>query len=106
MTTDEDGRKIMTAPKRVLIAGITHESHSFVPGYTSFDRFRIDRDAQILEKADGASSIGGFIEVGNKHGWEIIPSAPTAPTLRRPPITPCSSSSGPSLRSASTGRWR
>jgi microcystin degradation protein MlrC len=64
----------VTAPKRVLIAAITHESHSFVPGNTSFDRFRISRDEQILAKADGASSIGGFIEVGKKHGWEIIPS--------------------------------
>ena len=65
---------MMTAPRRVLMARISHETHNFVEGTTSFDKFTIDRDADVIAKADDASTIGGFLEVARKNGWDLIPT--------------------------------
>lgn len=62
----------MTAPKRVLMARISHETHNFVEGTTSFDQFTIERDEAIFSKADDASGVAGFLEVAKKNGWEPI----------------------------------
>lgn len=62
----------MTAPKRVLMARISHETHNFVEGTTSFDKFTIERDEAIFSKADDASGVAGFLEVAKRNGWEPI----------------------------------
>ncbi len=64
----------MTAPKRVLMASIVHETHNFVKGTTSVDRFKIERDEAIFTNADPASGVHGFLEIAKQHGWETIPT--------------------------------
>jgi microcystin degradation protein MlrC len=60
---------------RVVLAGIFHETHSFVSEVTGLGDFRIERGDEILGRRGDASQIDGFIEVADRLGWEIVPAA-------------------------------
>ncbi|MDW6021874.1 M81 family metallopeptidase [Mesorhizobium sp. BAC0120] len=60
---------------RILLAGIFHETHSFVEELTSFNDFTIKRGAEILERTGDGSTISGFLEVAEAEGWEVVPVA-------------------------------
>jgi microcystin degradation protein MlrC len=64
----------MTAPKRVLAAGLSHETHNFVEGTTGLAGFRIRRDEEILAHRGDGSIFDGFIEVADREGWALIPT--------------------------------
>ena len=52
----------MTKP-RILLAGLFHETHTFVDEITGLDEFTINRgDAVIARRGDG-STVDGFLEV-------------------------------------------
>ena len=58
----------------VLLAGLFHETHSFLDDTTSLADFetRLDRD---LEAARGDSSpLGGVFEVAERCGWRLLPA--------------------------------
>jgi microcystin degradation protein MlrC len=60
---------------RVVLAGIFHETHSFVSEVTGLGDFRIERGDEILGRRGDASQIDGFIEIADRLGWEIVPAA-------------------------------
>lgn len=64
--------------KTVLLAGIFHETHTFLPSRTGMKAYEqviaCEGDA-ILQRCRGdASPAGGFIEVADQMGWRILPS--------------------------------
>jgi microcystin degradation protein MlrC len=61
-------------PKRVLLAGLFHETHTFLNGVTTLADFGIMRGEEILQTAGDASAVAGAVETGLECGWEIIPA--------------------------------
>jgi len=59
--------------KRVLLAGISHETHTFVGGATTLADFHIRRGAEIWEAEGDASVLSGALEVARERGWEVLP---------------------------------
>lgn len=58
---------------RILLAGLFHETHTFVDETTGLDQFTINRgDAVAARRGDG-STIDGFLEVAEAEGWEVVP---------------------------------
>ncbi|MBS1851608.1 MAG: M81 family metallopeptidase [Acidobacteria bacterium] len=60
--------------KRVVVAGLFHETHSFLDGHTDLDNFEIREGEALLEAIGDPSPLGGVLEVGRAEGWKIIPS--------------------------------
>ncbi|RYE10538.1 MAG: M81 family peptidase [Hyphomicrobiales bacterium] len=60
--------------KRVLFAGLFHETHCFTPDITGLADFRIERGDAVLDRRGDGSQIDGFIEVADREGWEIVPA--------------------------------
>ena len=59
---------------KVLLAGIFHETHCFVPDTTGLGDFKVELgDAMLARRGDG-SQIDGFLEVADREGWEIVPA--------------------------------
>jgi microcystin degradation protein MlrC len=61
--------------RRILFAGLFHETHTFVPEPTRLADFSIRRGADVLARRGDGSTIDGFIEVADGAGWEIVPVA-------------------------------
>ncbi|MBG88226.1 MAG: microcystin degradation protein MlrC [Verrucomicrobiales bacterium] len=62
----------MSAPK-VLLAGLFHETHTFLDETTGMDGFEILRDEELLRCAGDSSPMGGALEFASSKGWEIHP---------------------------------
>lgn len=60
---------------RILLAGISHETHSFVDEITPLSAFDIHRGAELHARAGDGSMIDGFLDVAARHGWDVIPVA-------------------------------
>ncbi|MCF3934588.1 M81 family metallopeptidase [Acuticoccus sp. M5D2P5] len=58
---------------RILLAGLFHETHTFVDDITGFDDFHVLRGDAVLSRRGDGSTIDGFIEVADREGWEIVP---------------------------------
>jgi microcystin degradation protein MlrC len=63
------------AEKRVLVAGLFHQTNTFVNGRTGLEDFEIRRDDEMLRAATGASPTAGLLEVAREKGWEVLPVA-------------------------------
>lgn len=63
---------------RVLVAGLVHETHTFLverTGLAAFEAVIWVRDEALLERCRGdASPMGGALEVAEQHGWQVLPS--------------------------------
>jgi microcystin degradation protein MlrC len=57
--------------RRVLLAGLFHQTNAFVGGRTRLEDFEIRRGQEILR--DDASPVAGVLEVAREKGWEILP---------------------------------
>src|SRR5436305_2757121 len=57
--------------KRVLIAGLYHETHTFVPGRTPLAMFAMLRGPEMLRAAGEPSPLGGAVDTARACGWEI-----------------------------------
>jgi len=64
----------MTKP-RILLAGLFHETHTFVDEITGLDEFTINRAAAVTARRGDGSTIDGFLEVAEAEGWEVVPVA-------------------------------
>ncbi len=63
------------AMPRILIAGLFHETHTFLDGVTPLSDFQIRRgDDMFACKAD-SSPLGGVLEIAEEFGWEMISTA-------------------------------
>lgn len=60
--------------KRVLIAGLFHETHTFLDGSTGLADFQILRGAELLRCAGDSSPLGGVLARAERHGWEVLPT--------------------------------
>lgn len=59
---------------RVLIAGLFHETHSFVEGATGLCDFKIVRGPELLRCEGDSSPMGGVLESARKYGWTVLPA--------------------------------
>ena len=59
--------------KRILLAGLFHETHCFVNETTRLDDFKIARGSAMLDFRGNGSMIDGFLDVAGRKGWEVIP---------------------------------
>lgn len=59
---------------KVILAGLFHETNTFVEGKTNLSHFAISRDDQLLERLGDASTTDGFLEAAASYGWEVIPT--------------------------------
>lgn len=64
----------MKKNKRILMAGLLHETHTFVPDHTGLDRFHVLR-GEAMWLADGdASCLAGGLAVAKERGWHVLPA--------------------------------
>lgn len=63
----------MPATPRVLLAGISHETHSFVAETTKLADFTIRRGEGLLGCAGDGSMVDGFLEVAAAEAWAVLP---------------------------------
>lgn len=57
---------------RVLIAGLFHETHTFLDEATGLDQFQCIRGEQLLACEGDGSPLGGALEAAAKFGWQVI----------------------------------
>ncbi|MCX6379210.1 MAG: GNAT family N-acetyltransferase [Armatimonadetes bacterium] len=60
--------------KRVLIAGIYHETHTFTPGCATLADFTILRGGDFWNAIGEPSPLGGVMETAQALGWEVVPA--------------------------------
>ncbi|MBI3864353.1 MAG: M81 family metallopeptidase [Planctomycetia bacterium] len=60
-------------PHRVLIAGLFHETHTFLAGRTALEDFDLRRGDKLLSAEGDGSPLGGTLDVAKSQGWDIIP---------------------------------
>lgn len=69
----------MTVMKRVFIAGLVHETHTFLnerTGTGAFEQTLWVRREELLGRCSGdASPMGGALEVAESRGWHVLPSS-------------------------------
>ncbi len=60
---------------RVLVAGLFHETHTFLEGRTQLADFDVRLGDELLVCAGDASPMGGVIEAAKGFGWTVLPTA-------------------------------
>ncbi len=60
-------------PRRVLFAGLFHETHTFLPGLTRLNDFEIRRGDEMLSARGDSSPLAGGLEVADAAGWKVVP---------------------------------
>lgn len=63
---------------RILVAGLFHETHTFLDGLTTWEDFQIARDDELLKLKGECSPIGGTLEVAEQLGWNVFPALSAA----------------------------
>jgi microcystin degradation protein MlrC len=59
---------------RVLLAGLFHETHTFVEERTPLEAFQILRGDELLQTGDDASPLGAAVAAGREFGWTWMPA--------------------------------
>jgi microcystin degradation protein MlrC len=60
-------------PKRVLLAGLFHETHTFLDGTTPLSEFSIRGGDELLAAAGDGSPLSGVLEVAATCRWDVRP---------------------------------
>ena len=60
---------------KILLAGLTHETHSFTDDRTGLEKFRIFRGQGLLDRSGDASQVDACLTVAARESWEVIPAA-------------------------------
>ena len=60
--------------KHIVIAGLFHETHTFVDDKTSLTDFQIRRGGEMLNCIGDASPLGGVLEYAKSQDWEMLPT--------------------------------
>ena len=60
---------------RVLIAGLFHETHTFLDGATGLADFEVRLGTEMLTCIGDASPLGGVLEAAKDFGWTVLPTA-------------------------------
>ena len=61
-------------PKRVLFAGLAHETHTFVNGLSRLEHFKILRGQEIWSADGDTGTLAGGLSVAKECGWEVVPT--------------------------------
>lgn len=61
--------------KRVLLAGLFHETHTFLEGHTSLADFQIRRGKEVLLAAGDGSPLAGVLQSADAYDWAVWPIA-------------------------------
>lgn len=61
--------------KRVLLAGLFHETHTFLDGTTPQDQFAVRTADRMFEAAGDGSPLAGVLEAAATCGWNVLPAA-------------------------------
>lgn len=59
---------------RILLAGLFHETHTFLPERTRWEDFEVVMDAAVLGKRGDASPTDGFLEEAERLELEVVPT--------------------------------
>lgn len=59
--------------RRILLAGLFHETHTFVDEITWLGDYTVNRGPQILARRGDGSTLDGFLEVADREGWQVVP---------------------------------
>ena len=62
----------MSQKRRILLASIIHETHTFVEEPTTLADFAIRRGDELLKRRGDASMVDGFLEVAETENWDVI----------------------------------
>ncbi|HEY1084292.1 MAG TPA: M81 family metallopeptidase [Prosthecobacter sp.] len=65
----------MNRPFRILLAGLFHETHTFLEGSTGLSDFTVRRGQEVLTLKGDASPFGGVLDLAEEFGWEVLPVA-------------------------------
>lgn len=60
--------------KRLLLAGLYHETHTFLEGRTGLADFEVRRGCELLTAAGDGSPLAGAVEAARELGWELVPT--------------------------------
>src|SRR5688572_3809794 len=60
--------------KRVLLAGLFHETHTLLGGLTGLDDFQVRRGEELLATCGDGSPLAGVVETANQCGWQLAPT--------------------------------
>lgn len=60
--------------RRVLLAGLFHQTNTFVSGRTSLEDFEIFRGGEMLQAVDTVSPLAGVVDAAGENGWEVLPA--------------------------------
>jgi microcystin degradation protein MlrC len=60
--------------KRVLVAGLYHETHTFLRGETGLADFTACAGEALLASEGDASALGGALRVAGECGWDVVPA--------------------------------
>jgi len=60
--------------KRVLLAGLFHETHTFLDGVTPRNAFRTRRGDELLAARNDGSPLSGVLDVAEQSGWSVVPT--------------------------------
>ncbi len=58
---------------RVLLAGLYHETHTFLDGCTGLAEFAVRRGDEILSCAGDGSPLAAVVEAAVEYGWDLLP---------------------------------
>jgi microcystin degradation protein MlrC len=61
-------------PKRILLAGLFHETHTFLEGVTPWDQWQVRRGGELLETEGDGSPLGAVVQFGRQNGWQLLPT--------------------------------
>src|ERR1051325_5816961 len=64
----------------VIVAGLSHETHTFLREQTRPEDFRILRGNEILDAEGNGSTLSGGLEIAREHGWNVLPAIHMAAT--------------------------
>ncbi|MCY2965077.1 MAG: M81 family metallopeptidase [Planctomycetota bacterium] len=59
---------------RVLLAGLFHETHTFLEGETTLADFQCRRGAELLTAAGDGSPLAGILDIATERGWTVLPA--------------------------------
>lgn len=60
--------------RRVLIAGLFHETHTFLTERTPWSAFSVRRGEEFFAARGDGSPLAGVLEIADQCGWEVIPT--------------------------------
>ncbi len=63
------------ARKRILLAGLYHETNTLLDGLTTLEDFQKREGSELLTSSGDGSPLAGFLEVADQQGdWDVIPA--------------------------------